>query len=114
MTDDERALLKPDERSTYDNVRLNIEHSDPEVWKRFDRFARRLAEARRPFPMVDGPAVPWNLAERAYETYVCRYGKRQTLERIAARGGFGWDELRQLLIEAERKRQDNQTGGNNG
>lgn len=41
--------------------------------------------------------VPWGIAEAAYATYSKWYGKDQSLERLAERGGFGWSELVSLL-----------------
>lgn len=41
-------------------------------------------------------AIPWWLAEIAYEHYHAMYGG-QTLERIAERGGFGREELVSLI-----------------
>ena len=41
--------------------------------------------------------VPWSVAEAAYEVYSRKYGTRQSLERLAERGGFGRDELLLLL-----------------
>lgn len=43
--------------------------------------------------------VPWEVAEEAYKEYVRRYGRCQTLERIAERGGFGYDEIAVLLFD---------------
>ena len=37
--------------------------------------------------------IPWWLAEIAYEYYSSLYGKGQSLERLAERGGFGRTEL---------------------
>ncbi len=63
----------------------------------------------RPFPIQadcmtqpgsvrPGPSViPWWLAEIAYKFYRLRYGDRQSLERIAERGGFGRAELVALI-----------------
>lgn len=46
----------------------------------------------RTFPMQDGPPIPWALAEAVYGVlYVPQYG--QSLERLAERGGGGWDEV---------------------
>lgn len=42
-------------------------------------------------------AIPWWLAELAYEYYAERNGTSQSLERIAERGGFGRDELVKLI-----------------
>jgi len=41
--------------------------------------------------------IPWWLAQEAYGYYSNRYGKSQTLERLAERGGFGRQELLGLL-----------------
>lgn len=42
-------------------------------------------------------AIPWWLAELAYDYYSKRFGTSQTLERLAARGGFGRAELVALI-----------------
>ncbi len=47
----------------------------------------------RPFPMQDGPAIPWFLAE-AIHRHLYRFS--QSVERIAERGGFGWCEVAAL------------------
>lgn len=45
----------------------------------------------RPFPMLDGPPIPWYVAR---SVYVHLYGPgEQTLDRIGERGGFGWGEV---------------------
>lgn len=62
----------------------------------------------RPFPIQDEysssdwgtrPActIPWWLAEKAYAEYADRNGRSQSLERLAKRGGFGRQELLDLL-----------------
>ena len=43
-----------------------------------------------------GKKIPWSCAERAYEKYVRKYGKGQTLERLAERGGFYPEEMDEL------------------
>lgn len=41
-----------------------------------------------------GPlSIPWAVAEKAYGVYALKYGKVQSLERLAERGGFGWNEM---------------------
>jgi hypothetical protein len=41
-----------------------------------------------------GPtSIPWSVAEKAYGAYAREYGKGQSLERLAERGGFGWCEM---------------------
>lgn len=47
----------------------------------------------RKFPIQRGTPVPWPEAEKAYRTYARLYGGRQTLERLAERGGFGVQEF---------------------
>ena len=51
-----------------------------------------VSEPRR-FPVVSGGTIPWEIAEAAYIEYARKYGKSQTLERMAERGGFHVDEL---------------------
>lgn len=38
-------------------------------------------------------SIPWSVAELAYSVYVDMFGDGQTLEQLAARGGFGPSEL---------------------
>lgn len=41
-----------------------------------------------------GPVqIPWSVAEKAYGAYAREYGRSQSLERLAERGGFGWCEM---------------------
>lgn len=47
----------------------------------------------RQFPMLDGPPIPWSLAEVIYAGYAVAHGREQSLERIADRRGFGWAEV---------------------
>jgi hypothetical protein len=59
----------------------------------------------RPFPIQGGlpstgikpSTIPWWLAEIAYDHYAKMYGRGQSLERMAERGGFGRKELLALL-----------------
>lgn len=44
----------------------------------------------RPFPMQDGPPIPWFIAEAIWAQL---YRHSQPLEQVAARGGFGWSEV---------------------
>lgn len=41
--------------------------------------------------------VLWEEHEKAWRAYSVRYGKDQSAERIAERGGFGYDEITKLL-----------------
>lgn len=54
--------------------------------------------AEKMFPIMDAPNVPWRFAEKAYETYRAKFGNDQSLERIAERGGFGWNEYACLYM----------------
>ena len=55
-----------------------------------------MSEKRFPILNEDWD-IPWSVAEKVYEGYVIRYGTKQTLERIAERGGFGKNELDMFL-----------------
>ena len=62
-----------------------------------------MGDPRGPFPMLDGPSIPWATAEIIYEAYEgC--GHHQPLERIAERGGFGWAEVSHLFKELKRRK----------
>lgn len=41
--------------------------------------------------------IPWDVAELAYSVYSARYGRDQSLERMAERGGFGPSEMDMFL-----------------
>lgn len=41
--------------------------------------------------------IPWSVAELAYSVYSARYGREQSLERLAERGGFYPSEMDELL-----------------
>ncbi len=55
------------------------------------------------FPMQDGPNIPWATAEPIYEAYAILFGKRQSMERIAERGGFGWAEVEEIFKQLYKK-----------
>lgn len=42
--------------------------------------------------------IPWELHERIWAAYAARYGRDQSAERIAERGGFGYREAQRLLF----------------
>lgn len=56
------------------------------------------------FPMLDGVRrIPWALGVAIWETlYNPRY-QDQSAERIAERGGFGWEEVQNMAREWERR-----------
>lgn len=58
----------------------------------------------RTFPMMDGPKIDRETAEEIYKIYSCLYGKEQSLDRLAARGGFGWGEVPILWSEHQRQK----------
>lgn len=43
----------------------------------------------KPHPLL----IPWSVAEKAYSVYAGRYGKSQSLQTLADRGGFGPGEM---------------------
>ena len=43
--------------------------------------------------------IPWSVAELAYSVYSARFGRDQTLERLAQRGGFAPGEMDMFLPE---------------
>lgn len=47
---------------------------------------------RRPGWKPSG-TVPWSVAEVAYAAYAARYGRGQSIETMAERGGFGHEEM---------------------
>ena len=50
------------------------------------------------FPLLgETGSIPWAVAKAAYAEYVKRYGNRQSLQRIAERGGFSIKEMDDLL-----------------
>jgi hypothetical protein len=74
-----------------------------------DRIAALEAKVRRlerRFPMLGGgPDIGWITAEKIYnELYKVLYPNGQTLERVAERGGFGWDEIEYMKKEILRRR----------
>lgn len=45
-------------------------------------------------PVKPGPtSVPWSVADRAWATYSAKYGRSQSVERLAQRAGFSWGEM---------------------
>lgn len=56
------------------------------------------------FPVLQQPygqkhthqSIPWEIAAIAYQEYARQFGTRQSIERIAERGGFATSELDML------------------
>jgi hypothetical protein len=47
---------------------------------------------------LTGPtSVPWAVAEKAWAAYSAQYGREQSVERLAQRGGFSWGEMDELF-----------------
>lgn len=66
-----------------------------------DQLRKRLSlRPERQFPII-GPvhsmSIPWSVAQKAYEAYCEQFGKQQTLEALAQRGGFSTMEMDVLL-----------------
>lgn len=65
-----------------------------------DPSALREAAAERRFPIQMSPwaaphplSIPWETAELAFSVYAAKYGRGQSLERLAERGGFSAGEM---------------------
>ena len=57
-------------------------------------------QANRSRDAQPGPLqIPWSIAEKAYGVYASLYGRDQTLECLARRGGFGVSEMDTLYPE---------------
>lgn len=52
-------------------------------------FPIQSQRGAKPHPLQ----IPWSIAELAYSVYSGEYGRSQTLERLAERGGFGPGEM---------------------
>lgn len=63
-----------------------------------------MGETEREFPMQDGPPLPWHVAEEIYRVYSDLYGSDQSLERLAERGGFAWEEISHMTKVYKRRR----------
>lgn len=63
--------------------------------KMFPLQAPRRGSDTKPHPLQ----IPWPVAEKAYSVYAGLYGKSQSLERLAERGGFSGGEMDQLYPE---------------
>jgi hypothetical protein len=59
---------------------------------------KEASETERRFPIQGGLTISWEAAEHAYMTYYKFYGRDQTLERLAERGGFGLHEFALLYL----------------
>ena len=66
-----------------------------------ESWAARVAELEkgpgRRFPIQQYGTIPWCVAEEAYRVYLARYHSGQSLEQLAARGGFGVEEMGMFL-----------------
>jgi hypothetical protein len=61
-----------------------------------DRFPIQ-GEHDRAHPRRPPGTVPWSVGVAAWERYAARYGRGQSVERIAERGGFGFGEMFMFL-----------------
>lgn len=60
---------------------------------------RRLSRFARPCLVPDG-WIDWDEHLAVYEVYAKRFGRGQSAERIAERGGFGYREIELLTGKA--------------
>lgn len=56
-------------------------------------FPIQSERGAKPHPL----RIPWSVAELAYSVYASRYGRGQSLERLAERGGFGPGEMDEFV-----------------
>lgn len=69
--------------------------------------------SERLFPMQGQPncPIPWAVAEAIYETmYAPLYGRGQSLQRIAERGGFAYGEIKIMAAFLNSKRPSREEG----
>jgi hypothetical protein len=75
-------------------------------WDATFSCAECVARVRREYPEfplqvtrgLTGPvSVPWEVADRAWAAYSALYGRGQSVERLAQRGGFSWGEMDSLF-----------------
>jgi hypothetical protein len=64
-------------------------------------FPIQTERGAKPHPL----RIPWSVAELAYSVYAAEYGRGQSLERLAQRGGFGPGEM-DLFLPDWRERCD--------
>jgi hypothetical protein len=57
----------------------------------------------RAFPIIANSEIPWEYAEEIHREYAHEFSNGQSLERIAARGGFGTEEAIRLLVRRIRR-----------
>lgn len=82
------------DKSFIPGERVRTEDTVPQQFAKLlmDEISAR-SERRPNFPMMDGPPIPWELAEAIWQGYAALFGKGQKLERVGERGGFGWGEV---------------------
>ncbi len=61
------------------------------------RFPIQAEDVGRVHPRRPAGSVPWSVGVAAWERYAARYGRGQSAERIAERGGFGFGEMHLFL-----------------
>lgn len=61
------------------------------------RFPIQAEDVGRHHPRRPAGTVPWSVGVAAWERYAARYGRDQSAERIAERGGFGHGEMHTFL-----------------
>jgi hypothetical protein len=78
--------------TTIASLRAENERLKAATPKMFPLQISRHPEVTKPGPV----SIPWEIAEFAYAAYSQKYGRGQTLERLAERGGFSWGEMDML------------------
>lgn len=86
----------PQEPSEIEALRAKLADAEGKIApKTFPLMASRGDENTKPGPF----RIPWSVAEIAYGAYAAKYGREQSLERLAERGGFYWGEMDDLHPE---------------
>jgi hypothetical protein len=78
-----------------------VEGASTSARVRFGMFP--IMRDRITVPTPSPERIPWSVAEIAYTAYAARFGRYQSLERIAERGGFYVSEMNALCSDWREK-----------
>src|SRR4030066_350846 len=100
-----KIWLNPESKFPADPKWLCSQHMISVLQKQVDTAMRLLKMQKQdnepmfpistsdPYPKPHPVQIPWSMAELAYSAYAEKFGKGQSLERLAERGGFGPAEM---------------------
>ncbi|WNG57385.1 hypothetical protein F0U59_23425 [Archangium gephyra] len=75
------------------DAQFGCEECVAQVRAKYRGFPLQADRVAKPGPV----SIPWPVAERAWAAYSARYGRDQSVERLAQRGGFSWGEMDELF-----------------